>query len=129
MTDSGMSISFSCENDEAEIIITCYFSPSRSWTKVKDSDHLLAHEQLHFDITELYTRKLRKLISEMEGDCERASRSLQKVYDRNYEALAKYQAQYDRETKHSIIEEEQLRWEKKVQEELKALEAFASAAD
>jgi len=126
MTDSGMSIAFSCEDNMADITLNCYFSPSRSWTKVKDSDRLLAHEQLHFDITELFTRKLRKKLSEMDGDCGKMNRTIGKVYDANYQELLRYQQQYDRETQHSIREEEQLRWERKVREELEALEAFRS---
>jgi len=124
MTDSGMSISFSCDGSTAEVSISSYFSPYRSWTKTKDSDRLLAHEQLHFDITELFVRKLRKEISALETDCEKMNRAIEKLYDSNYQAYAKYQAQYDRETKHSLIEEEQLRWEQLVADELKALEDF-----
>lgn len=126
MTDSGMSIAFSCKDNVADITLNCYFAPSRSWTKIKDSDHLLAHEQLHFDITELFTRKLRKKLSEMDADCEKMHRAIEKVYDSNYQNLMRYQHQYDRETQHSIKEEEQLRWEQKVREELKELEVFGS---
>lgn len=126
MTDSGMSISFSCEDNVSEVVIMCYFNPSRSWTKTRESDRLLSHEQLHFDITELFARKLRKLISEMDSDCEKMHRSIQKVYDRNYEDYAEFQARYDRETAHSINEAEQLRWNALVAAELKALEEFRS---
>lgn len=124
MTDSGMSISFSCDGKTAEVSISSFFSPYKSWTKTKDSDRLLAHEQLHFDITELFVRKLRKEISALDTDCEKMNRAIEKLYDSNYQAYAKCQAQYDRETKHSIIEEEQLRWEQLVADELKALEDF-----
>ncbi len=37
----------------------CFFIKSESWTSVTDSI-ALQHEQLHFDIYELYTRKIRK---------------------------------------------------------------------
>jgi hypothetical protein len=126
MTDSGMSIAFSCKDNVADITLMCYFRPSKSWTKTRESDRLLAHEQLHFDITELFTRKLRKKLSEMDADCEKMHRAIGKIYDSNYNELLRYQQQYDRETQHSIKEEEQLRWEKKVKEELKALSDYSS---
>lgn len=126
MTDSGMSISFTCEGGQAEVSLGCYFKKGSSWTKTTESDRLLKHEQLHFDITELFTRKLRKQVSELDADCERMHRAIQKLYDDNYEAYAKFQAQYDKETRHSILEEEQLRWEKLVSDELKSLEEFSS---
>lgn len=44
--------------------VYAYFSPRQSWYhKDMADDHLLSHEQLHFDITELYARKLRKKIA------------------------------------------------------------------
>jgi hypothetical protein len=39
--------------------VQCYFIRSESWTKVND-ESTLSHEQLHFDIDELFTRKIRK---------------------------------------------------------------------
>ena len=40
------------------------FLKNQEWTKDTTS-YVLAHEQLHFDIAELYARKLRKAISEV----------------------------------------------------------------
>jgi len=39
--------------------LKCFFNKNKSWTIVNDND-ILKHEQLHFDISELYTRKIRK---------------------------------------------------------------------
>src|SRR5436190_4980330 len=43
--------------------VNAYFIPNQSWFRTK-SAALLRHEQLHFDIAELYARKVRKKISE-----------------------------------------------------------------
>lgn len=124
MTDSGIAIAFQCEDGRADVKVSCYFNPAKSWTRTGDSKRLLAHEQLHFDITELFARKLRKTIVELGTDCETLNREIGGLYDRNFEVYAEFQARYDRETHHSTIEPEQLRWEQLVAEELKALEAF-----
>jgi len=126
VTDSGMSITFSCENRKAVVGLNVYFNPNRSWTKVTDSDHLLAHEQLHFDITELFVRKLRKQLAALGTDCAQVNKYIQDYYDRNYEALMQYQQKYDKETRHSIDAVEQKRWEAKVAAEMKALAEFSS---
>src|ERR1700733_10251558 len=39
--------------------ITCRFDKNKSWGRVK-TDYILSHEQGHFDIAEIYTRKLCK---------------------------------------------------------------------
>lgn len=126
MTDSGISIAFNCDGGIPEVILGCYFKPGTSWTKTTDSDRLLAHEQLHFDITELFTRKLRKQLAQLGTDCQLIHKEIGRLYDRNYEAYAAFQAKYDKETRHSILEDEQLRWEKLVADELRSLEEFSS---
>jgi hypothetical protein len=126
VTNSGMSITMNCVNGEADVVIGCFFNPAKSWTKTKDSDRLLAHEQLHFDITELFARKLRKEISQLGTGCAERYKPSVELYDRFDSACNEFQAQYDKETRHSILEEEQLRWEKLVAEELKSLEEFRS---
>jgi hypothetical protein len=66
MTFSGMSYTFSAEviNNEVEVKynIKCFFDQKSYWCKsIHLNDlYLLKHEHLHFDITELYTRKFRK---------------------------------------------------------------------
>ena len=129
LTDSGMSIELECDGTTSRAIVKCFFNPTKSWTKSKDSDYLLAHEQLHFDITELFVRKLRKQLSEFGNDCEQLSKHIESYYNKNYQEFVKYQDQYDRESKHSLDKEKQALWEKKVAQELNALGQFASSID
>src|SRR6187551_3093993 len=59
---SACSIKLQYENIDSLMInykIENYFVKSKSWT-ISDDVKLLAHEQLHFDISELYARKIRK---------------------------------------------------------------------
>ncbi len=126
MTDSGIAIWFDCNDEIEPIVVKCFFDKSKSWTKAEDSEHLLRHEQLHFDITELFTRKLRKKLAELEDPCGRNSGKVQGIYDRNFDEMNRYQKRYDKETKHSINESAQKIWEERVKRELEEFEAFAS---
>lgn len=125
ITDSGMGISFTCEGGKPVVSITCNFNPERSWTKEHQSEALLRHEQLHFDITELYARKIRKLLSTF-TNCVELNKKIKQLYDDNFKACDAYQDRYDRETNHSIDAEKQTAWEAKVKAELDDLKDWAT---
>lgn len=129
LTDSGMSIALKCDNTTAEVVVKCFFNRSRSWTKDTESEYLLAHEQLHFDITELFVRKLRKQLSVFKDDCEQLAKHVQSYYDENYKEYVAYQDAYDKQTHHSLNKEKQAYWEQKVARELKKLKPYASGVE
>jgi hypothetical protein len=82
----------------------------RSWTKINDDDALV-HEQYHFNISELYARKLTKQFEEEQDiSYETALRRLATINQQ----LAVYQDKYDRETDHSLLSMEQTLWEFKI---------------
>lgn len=106
--------------------VRAYFIPEQSWYREK-SETLLRHEQLHFDIAELYARKVRKMIAAY------AQMGVKDVDDYN-EAIRKIlnesnrlDAQYDFSTLHGTIQQEQARWEKEIDMELSQLDRFSSA--
>jgi len=125
MTDSGMSISLDCNEERSNVKIETFFNPKKSWTKDHKSTYLLAHEQLHFDITELFVRKLKKQLAKIGNDCKLLNQHIEAYYQNNYKEFAKYQAAYDTQTKHSIDKERQLHWQKKVAKELYELRMFS----
>ena len=126
MTQAGIGYEVACNNGELKLKIYCYFNAKKSWTKETDSDDLLRHEQLHFDITELYTRQLRKKLSEVTDPCGKDIKELDKAYSNIFKACSDRQNDYDRESEHSLNDEQQKMWEEKIALELKALEKFAS---
>jgi hypothetical protein len=94
------------------------FDKSRSWSKRNlRTAKMLRHEQLHFDICELFSRKFKK---EAEN----------KVYDKNYrneisslfnrytDELQKMQHKYDGETMHSTNKAKQKIWEELIHQQL-----------
>ena len=69
VTASGITFSYKVRKANSRIIdftpsVEAHFYPEKSWVKIELADnYILAHEQLHFDITELHVRKLKKQIS------------------------------------------------------------------
>jgi len=126
LTESGMSIELKCDGKTSEAVVKCYFTPDKSWTKDKQSAYLLRHEQLHFDITELFVRKLRLQLARFGNNCEALSKHIEEYYQRNYKEFVAYQAAYDQESEHSLNKEKQAYWEAKVARELAELKNLAS---
>lgn len=97
----------------------------RSWrVKKTANDYILKHEQLHFDITEVYARKFRQELRHAELNQDNYIKLCNKMFKKYFKALTKEQKKYDKETKHSINEAKQTEWEQKTAGELEALEDF-----
>ncbi len=126
MTQAGIGYEVACNNGELKLKIYCYFNVNKSWTKEIDSDDLLQHEQLHFNITELYTRMLRKKLSELSDPCGKDIKLLDKIYSNIFKACADRQDDYDRESEHSLNDEQQKIWTEKIARELKEIEKYSS---
>src|SRR5574338_86889 len=62
-TATYLGIEYSFSNNNFSYKISCSFSKEKSWVRFKN-DLVLSHEQGHFDITELFARKLNKVMSE-----------------------------------------------------------------
>lgn len=129
-TNSGIGYSWNYSTasgkPEFEYNISCSFYPYRSWVKKPaDPGFLLAHEQLHFDISELHARKLNKAMAEYEpGRTIRLD--LRKIYNRIEAERVAMQKQFDHDTRHSENPSAEMAWRKKIAEELKNLSQFAT---
>lgn len=103
---------------------SAHFYPEKSWVKLNQAnDHILGHEQLHFDITELFTRKLRQA-SHRVAPSENSSKTLDAIHARIVKDLHTMQDLYDNETDFSRNHENQALWEKKVKMELEQLKDY-----
>ena len=84
-TNSGISYSwnYSTSTGKPELTneVKSNFYPDLSWVKdVNNPEYLLVHEQLHFNITELHARKLRKRLAEYEPG-RRIRQDLKRLYN------------------------------------------------
>ena len=95
---------------------------------MKDDQHkeeILAHEQCHFDICELYTRKLRERIASANINVRNLKTTLRSIYKDVQDDYRARQQQYEDETEHGIIPEEQARWQEEIAKELVATEQWS----
>lgn len=131
-TSSGIAYSWSMKQlgDEIGFMydVQSYFLPEESWVKPGQySVHLLAHEQLHFDITELHARKLRKAMEEFDiKKTKNIKPALQAIYKNIEASRAQMQKRFDAESRHSMNEEAQVKWQKFVKEELEKFKKYSS---
>ena len=101
------------------IIVSNKFYVNGSW--VKDDARIgsvLAHEQGHFDLCELYTRKLRLLAGRIDINSPNLKEELTKTYALFNDEYETRQQAYEQETSHGTIIPEQTRWQVMISEEL-----------
>jgi predicted secreted Zn-dependent protease len=72
--------------------------------------YILAHEQAHFDITEIFARKLHKALMEYDFDQSTYKRDINSIYQRVVAEKEAFQAAYDKETDHSRNKRIQYEW-------------------
>ena len=124
ITASGISYQYSTmeSNGEYELdyTVNTYFYPNKSWYHPEVCDEvILSHEQLHFDITELFARKMRQLLSETKFT-KNVKAEVRAIYRQINNDLAEFQNRYDDETNFSRDREKQLMWNKKIKEALES---------
>jgi hypothetical protein len=131
VTASGITFSFSVSQSNGKIVdfnaeAQAHFYPEKSWyLKDKGDDHILAHEQLHFDITELHVRQLRYNISRLivSENIKGELRDLHELANKN---LAIMQNAYDTQSNNSINKAQQAVWSKFVKAELDKYKDYRS---
>lgn len=110
---------------QLDVLLTVYFDKSKSWAK-KDgkSERVLAHEQNHFDLTALKACELSKAIASANYKSETAMQQIRDLQQKYTKELNELQVQYDRETKHGTIEEEQAKWSARIKSDLAAVGCY-----
>ncbi|NOG57594.1 MAG: hypothetical protein HND54_07665 [Bacteroidetes bacterium] len=117
----GLPYSFISDGEGTlKMYINVCFIKNESWSKEdKQNNVLLQHEQLHFDIAELFRRMIvRELLNaKMDKDNykEVAEKIINKYWNVKYRAM---QDKYDKETNFSKTIREQINWNKFVKQEL-----------
>ncbi|MBT1701841.1 DUF922 domain-containing protein [Chryseosolibacter indicus] len=103
--------------------VIAYFDRNKSWATDK-SLSLLAHEKLHFDIAELYARRIRKQIEELEKKNVNDIKTYNAAINLLLEESNEVDQKYDLETLHGALSKKQTLWEKKIKGELQLLKMF-----
>lgn len=124
MTTTHLGFSYNVANGKATYKIDCRFEKKRSWGLVKN-DWILKHEQGHFDIAEIFARKLNKSVSEYQFNRASFKKDLDGIYKSVVDEKENFQQQYDDETDYSRNKTKQEEWLKKIGSELKEHNSWA----
>ena len=122
-TASGISYSYTANLIHHEVSldfeVNAYFYPNESWYKPDICDDVtLSHEQLHFDIAELFARKMRDKLKRTSFS-DNVKAEIRKIYKEILAELQEFQELYDWETDFSRNRGKQLEWNQKIAEALK----------
>jgi hypothetical protein len=114
-TTTYLGIEYIIDEKGFSFKIQCRFSKTKSWGKSKTA-YILEHEQGHFDIAEIFARKLNKNMSEYKFNKDSFRKDLKSIYDTVALEKENFQNQYDLETDHSRKKEQQAAWNLKIKE-------------
>lgn len=126
------SISYSTvdiSGQSSTIMITARFHPKESWTRypnLNNPDQALEHEKRHMDITEVYARKFRQLVSTTHFSASRFQEEIGRLFKEIVSQQREEQTRYDLETNHSINTAQQQKWNTQIDRQLEALKEYAT---
>lgn len=124
-TTTRLTVSYQFKKDGYRFTIRSGFDPYRSWGTHRTA-YILSHEQGHFDLAEVYARKLFRNLSEYRFDANNYRKDLKKIYDDVIKEKEAIQNEYDEETRHSILKAKQAEWLKKIAAMLEETNEYAS---
>lgn len=124
-TASGLSYHYTARGSgsryEIDFTVDTFFYPEKSWYHPELCDALvLSHEQLHFDISELFARRLRNRLRSAEFT-DRVKAEVRQIFAEVNRELSEFQDRYDRETDFSRNREAQLAWNQTIARMLREL--------
>jgi hypothetical protein len=131
---SGLSYSVTvgCRGGELRGQVVAVFLPDQSWVADRIVRSGLAtrvglrHEQLHFDVKELFARRMRRMFRELRDPCPRSDDALFELTAALRREEQAVQQRIERDTQGGEIEARQIEWEERIAAELRALAGFSS---
>ncbi len=122
-TSTSLGIAYQLVDGQLSYDITCNFSKVKSWGLMK-TDYILAHEQGHFDITEIFARKLYEALQNYDFNKKTFKRDISEIYQSIVKQKEEFQKMYDGQTDHSRNRKAQYEWLEKIQKLIEETEAF-----
>lgn len=112
-TSTSLGIAYQLTDGQLKYHITCYFNKEKSWALMK-TDYILAHEQGHFDITEVFARRLNEALQNYQFNKKTFKKDIGQIYQSIVSQKEQYQQIYDAETDHSRNRKVQYDWLEKI---------------
>ncbi|GAA5088818.1 hypothetical protein GCM10023210_12840 [Chryseobacterium ginsengisoli] len=111
-----------------KIKIETVFNEDKSWKDVKRiNNYVLLHEQKHFDVAEVFSRKLRKEVAEKIKTGNDFDKYFQTIYNRILKEYQDFQKAYDGDTHNGIVEEKQSEYNRIIAEELENYKSYKAS--
>lgn len=107
-----------------KMTVKAEFDKKRSWSLAKFDTVVLAHEQLHFDIAELYARKIRRQFYKNILAKRKTYERFWSDYKVLWDECSKFQNKLDAETNHGRDKEQNKLWKQLVSDELRKSDVF-----
>ncbi len=108
--------------------VTSYFYCDKSWTRSRRlNPYVLRHEQTHFDITELYARKIRAAFAAYASSHNMRhddAYPLERIYFRKKKQWHRCERKYDSQTRHGVRKGVQMQWNADITRQLGELKDF-----
>jgi len=98
MTSSGIKYKYSLTDTLLTFSVVAFFDRNRSWKIAYATSDMLSHEQLHFDITEFFARKLKLELARLKPDRVTGRKAVMDLVQRVMDEYNQVQLQYDDET-------------------------------
>ncbi|MDW3193984.1 MAG: DUF922 domain-containing protein [Cytophagales bacterium] len=114
------------KDDLPDYQITFRFNRSLSWTTDSTSLDLLKHEQYHFDIYELYARRIRASILALRDAGVEDKEKYTNEITRLLNECKLFQEEYDKQTAHGFIKTQQESWQVRVDYLLSELQELST---
>lgn len=125
-TDCSIAYSYTFQNNIFSTSVISYFNKNRSWSKNKNATDsiLLIHEQGHFNINELFARKLREAFGKYSFNPVSVKQDLDAIFQKRWRDKLAYDVLYDQETDHGKNALKQKEWTIKILGQLNQLNGF-----
>ena len=127
LTSTNINSGASCRNNIFMGTARASFDPATSWVREAATltPALLRHEQLHFDLTEVYARRLRQQLLALRVPCDAMGPEFNRLSQAGYAAWEQAEDAYDRDTNHGLNKPRQAAWDAQIEQQLADLAAFA----
>lgn len=113
-------------NGNISISVKAVFYEDKSWKKNENpGDYILNHEQQHFNIAEVYARKIRKMVNLNIKKSLDYINIFKPLYNNIYQEYLEFQKKYDLETENSTKTEKQEEYNLMVQKMLEELKEYS----
>ncbi len=118
-THCGIGFKTSTAGGKPEIIVYNTFYINKSWVKPDAKiASILDHEQGHFDLCEIYTRKLRERLNSFDFNAADVRQQLMSIYSEVNAEYERRQQAYEYETVHGTNFAQQKKWQDAISHEL-----------